>query len=226
MLDIGSNLGVFSLIGAERGCHALAFEPLSENIHRLHQSMKVNGYEGRIMMAQHAVGKYFNEVSVGFRPSNPGASGINLGGSKSESVLQVTVDGMLLGKNPPQFPNAKEKGLPPLTGQYINFVKVDTEGYDVAVVHGIVRTFVEGKVPLMLIEFGPGDAEGTAGCSSVEFVEFMYSSGYSLWEWGYRVPLEVLVNTNIPEAINGASIFRGASWGYPFLFPHSQSQLV
>ena len=125
------------------------------------------------------------------------------------------MDGMLLGKNPPQFPNAKEKGLPPLTGQYINFVKVDTEGYDVAVVHGIVRTFVEGKVPLMLIEFGPGDAEGTAGCSSVEFVEFMYGNWYSLWEWGYRVPLEVLVNTNIPEAINGEFILQLILHGGP-----------
>jgi FkbM family methyltransferase len=149
MLDIGSNLGVFSLIGAERGCHALAFEPLSENIQRVYQSIEANGYEGRIMLAQHAVGKYFTDVSVGFRPSNPGASGINLGGSKSETVQQVTIDGMLLGKNPPAFPGAKEKGLPPLLGQYINFVKVDTEGYDVAVVHGMMRTFVEGRVPLV-----------------------------------------------------------------------------
>jgi FkbM family methyltransferase len=149
MLDIGSNLGVFSLIGAEMGCHVLAFEPLSENIHRVYQSIEANGYEGRIMLAQHAVGKYFTDVSVGFRPSNPGASGINLGGSKSETVQQITIDGMLLGKNPPAFPDAKEKGLPPLLGQYINFVKVDTEGYDVAVVHGMMRTFVEGKVPLV-----------------------------------------------------------------------------
>ena len=50
------------------------------------------------MLAQHAVGKYFTEVSVGFRPSNPGASGINLGGSKSESVMQITIDGWFLGK--------------------------------------------------------------------------------------------------------------------------------
>ncbi len=156
MLDIGSNLGVFSLIGAERGCHVMAFEPLSENIHRVYQSMEVNGYEGQIMLAQHAVGKYFTDVSVGFRPSNPGASGINLGGSKSEMVQQITIDGMLLGKNPPSFPKAKEKGLPPLLGQYINFVKVDTEGYDVAVVHGMMRTFVEGRVPL--VRFTPSRA--------------------------------------------------------------------
>jgi FkbM family methyltransferase len=149
MLDIGSNLGIFSLIGAERGCHAVAFEPLSENIHRLSHSVKKNGYEDNIMLLQHAVGKYFTDVTIGFRPSNPGASGINLGGSKTETVQQITIDGLLLGKYPPAFKNAKEKGLPPLLGQYINFVKVDTEGYDVAVVQGMMRTFVEGRVPLV-----------------------------------------------------------------------------
>ena len=149
MLDIGSNLGVFTLIGAERGCHAVAFEPLSENIHRLSHSVKTNGYESQVMLLQHAVGKYFTDVTIGFRPSNPGASGINLGGSKEEVVQQITIDGLLLGKNPPAFKDAKAKGLPPLTGQYINFVKVDTEGYDVAVVQGMMRTFVEGRVPLV-----------------------------------------------------------------------------
>ena len=64
--------------------------------------------------------------------------------------MQITIDGWFLGKEgPPSFPGAKEKGLPPLLGQYINFVKVDTEGYDVAVVHGMMRTFVEGQVPLV-----------------------------------------------------------------------------
>jgi len=55
----------------------------------------------------------------------------------------------------------------------------------------------------MLIEFGPGDAAGTAGCDPAAFVEFMYGSGYALWEWGRMVPLATLVNVNIPAAING-----------------------
>ena len=55
----------------------------------------------------------------------------------------------------------------------------------------------------MLIEFGPGDAAGTAGCDPAFFVESMYANGYSLWEWGYRVPLETLVMVNVPAAVNG-----------------------
>jgi hypothetical protein len=64
----------------------------------------------------------------------------------------------------------------------------------------------------MLIEFGPGDAEGTAGCTSADFVDVMYENGYSLWEWGYRVPLEVLKFENIPAAINGTGRRVFESW--------------
>jgi hypothetical protein len=28
MLDIGANIGLFTLLGAYRGCHVLSFEPL------------------------------------------------------------------------------------------------------------------------------------------------------------------------------------------------------
>ena len=55
----------------------------------------------------------------------------------------------------------------------------------------------------MLIEFGPGDSAGTAGCDPSDFVETMYENKYALWEWGYRVPLETLLEVNIPEALNG-----------------------
>ena len=206
MLDIGANLGIFTLVGAERGCHAVAFEPLSENIHRLWHSVELNGYDDRVLMMQHAVGKLFTEVTIGFRPSNPGASGIGLGGSKSETVQQITIDGLLMGKDPKQkriaFKDAAAKGLPPIEGRYIGFVKVDTEGYDVAVMAGMMRTFVEGGIPLLLIEFGPGDASGTAGCNPYSFVDTLYDAHYSLWEWGYRIDRETL-NSSIEAAING-----------------------
>jgi FkbM family methyltransferase len=149
MMDIGANLGVYSILGASRGCHLVAFEPLSQNILRLKASLDENGWGERSLLYKHAVGKSHATVRIGFRPSNPGASALGHGGDEEEVIDQITIDNLLLGKNPPAFPGAKEKGLPPLLGQYINFVKVDTEGYDVAVVHGMMRTFVEGRVPLV-----------------------------------------------------------------------------
>jgi hypothetical protein len=152
------------------------------------------------MLFKHAVGKYFTTVRIGFRPSNPGSSGINLGGSKTERMEQITIDGLLLGHSPPSFPDAS---LPKIEGKHINFVKVDTEGYDVAVVAGMMRTLIEGRVPHMLIEFGPSDAAGTAGCDPFAFVEMMYANGYSMYDFGKRVALDELTSKLLVDAIAG-----------------------
>jgi FkbM family methyltransferase len=207
MLDIGANIGLFTLIGAEKGCHVLAFEPLSDNIQRTAQSLIANGYWDRVQLFKHAVGKFFTTVRIGFRPGNPGSSGINLGGSKTERMEQITIDGLLLGHSPPSFP---DKSLPKIEGKYINFIKVDTEGYDVAVIAGMMKTLIEGKVPHMLVEFGPSDAAGTAGCDPIAFVEMMYANGYSMYDFARKAELPDLVGKLLPDALagNGRRVFE------------------
>jgi FkbM family methyltransferase len=164
MMDIGANLGVFSILGASRGCHVVAFEPLSQNILRLKASLDENGWGDRALLYKHAVGKTHATVRIGFRPSNPGASALGHGGDEEEVIDQITIDNLLLGKNPPVFKAPKgARELPPFLGRYINFVKIDTEGYDTAVFDGALSTLMEGRVPHILIEFTPGDAQGTAG---------------------------------------------------------------
>ena len=207
MLDIGANIGLFTLIGAEKGCHVLAFEPLSDNIQRTAQSLIANGYWDKVQLFKHAVGKFFTTVRIGFRPGNPGSSGINLGGSKTEKMEQITIDGLLLGHSPPSFP---DKSLPKILGKYINFIKVDTEGYDIAVIAGMMKTLIEGKVPHMLVEFGPSDAAGTAGCDPIEFVKMMYANGYSMYDFARKAELTDLVEKMLPDALagNGRRVFE------------------
>ena len=208
MLDIGGNIGLFSLLGAYRGCRILAFEPLSDNIQRFSHSVIANGWWDRVKIFKHAVGKYFTTVTIGFRPSNPGSSGINLGGSKSERMDQITIDGLLLGHSPPSF----GKEFPPIDGSRINFIKVDTEGYDVAVISGMLRTLIDGKVPHMLIEFSPGDAAGTAGCDPTSFVTMMYDNGYTMYEYAKPVDFRHLVDVMIPTALAGKGKRVFESW--------------
>lgn len=209
MLDIGGNIGLFTLMGAEKGCHVLTFEPLAENNHRMASSLIANGYWDRVILFKHAVGKFFTSVNIGFRPSNPGSSGINLGGSKSEKVRQITIDGLLMGDKRPSFPGWSG---PPLQPSRINFIKVDTEGYDIAVIAGMLRVFLEGRVPFMLIEFGPMDAAGTAGCDPFAFVDMMYGAGYTLYEFGKPVTLKVVKEDMIPGALGGHKRRVFESW--------------
>jgi FkbM family methyltransferase len=184
MMDIGANLGVYSILGASRGCHLVAFEPLSQNILRLKASLDENGWGNRALLYKHAVGKTHATVRIGFRPSNPGASALGHGGDEEEVIDQITIDNLLLGKNPPVFKPGKDgKKLPPFMGKYINFVKIDTEGYDTAVFDGALSTLMEGRVPHILIEFTPGDAQGTAGCDSWNFMRLIYANKYRMYEF-------------------------------------------
>ena len=211
MLDIGANLGVYTILGTSRGCRAIAFEPLSQNILRLSRSLASMGLERRALLLKHAVGKAFAPVKIGFRPFNPGASALGVDGDVTEHMLQITIDGLLLGGRPPVFPaddegeesDAGEDAPPPVVGRHINFIKIDTEGYDVAVVAGMLRTLIEGRPPHILIEFGPNDAAGTAGCNPYHFVEFMYAAGYRMYEGAKAAPLRSMLDVELPFALSG-----------------------
>jgi FkbM family methyltransferase len=202
MLDIGANLGVYTILGASRGCRAIAFEPLSQNILRLQQSLQRMGAEKRALLFKHAVGKSFTPVKIGFRPFNPGASAIGVEGETTERMEQITIDGLLLGDNPPNFKEDFPDG-PPVIGKHINFIKIDTEGYDVAVASGMIKTLVEGRPPHILIEFGPNDAQGTAGCNPYHFVQFMYGAGYRMYEGAKAYNLRTLLDDELPFALSG-----------------------
>jgi hypothetical protein len=182
MLDIGANLGLWTLVSVSQGCKAVAFEPLSANILRLRESLRRMGKEDDAILYKHAAGKAYGEVSINFFASNPGAS--SLGGSKgatTESMGALAVDGLLLGDPAlrPIFP-----GGPPIIGKYIAWAKIDTEGWDTAVLDGAMRTLLGGQVPIIMIEFSPGDSRGTAGCDPIKFVQLMYANGYRMYQEG------------------------------------------
>jgi hypothetical protein len=70
------------------------------------------------------------------------------------------------------------EGRPRVSASTLNFVKIDTEGYDVAVADGALMSVIRGRVPYMLIEFSPSDAAGTAGCDVPAFARIMYENDY------------------------------------------------
>ena len=72
-----------------------------------------------------------------------------------------------------------------------------------AVVSGMLKTLIEGRPPHILIEFGPNDAAGTAGCNPFHFVEFMYAAGYRMYEGAKAAGLRSLLDVELPFALSG-----------------------
>ena len=80
-----------------------------------------------------------------------------------------------------------------------------------AVVAGMLKTLIEGRPPHILIEFGPNDAAGTAGCNPFHFVEFMYAAGYRMYEGAKAAGLRSLLDVELPFALSGKGrrVFEG-----------------
>ncbi len=64
VIDVGANIGQYSLFSAKFGRKVLAIEPFIENIYRLHKAAKLESIEGNIVLLQNAVSDLRNEVKL------------------------------------------------------------------------------------------------------------------------------------------------------------------
>eukprot|EP00291_Cryptomonas_curvata_P004720 CAMPEP_0172193096 /NCGR_PEP_ID=MMETSP1050-20130122/24750_1 /TAXON_ID=233186 /ORGANISM="Cryptomonas curvata, Strain CCAP979/52" /LENGTH=245 /DNA_ID=CAMNT_0012868585 /DNA_START=141 /DNA_END=875 /DNA_ORIENTATION=- len=55
-VDVGTNIGYFSLAAAALGCRVVSFEPMSRNVRKVVSSIRRNGFEGQVSLYHNAVG--------------------------------------------------------------------------------------------------------------------------------------------------------------------------
>lgn len=54
-LDLGANIGAFTVMAANAGCHVAAFEPERSNIDLIHQNLTLNNLNGKVIVKPFAV---------------------------------------------------------------------------------------------------------------------------------------------------------------------------
>ena len=55
VIDIGSNIGLYSLFSSKLGRDVLSVEPFKDNIIRFHKAVKIQGLENRITLLNNVV---------------------------------------------------------------------------------------------------------------------------------------------------------------------------
>ncbi|MCX7168296.1 MAG: FkbM family methyltransferase [Rhodocyclales bacterium] len=162
-LDIGANHGVYSLALASSGAaKTWAFEPTCEPRLYLRNSVALNGFEAQIEICPVGLSSEPKTVTI----SLSGASELNTlhpepeNSSTEELVTLVTLDA-LMGKEIP-------------LGTRINFVKLDAEGEEVAILRGGLRFFSE-QSPLVMFEYKHGASY------NLELVGTFRAMGYALY---------------------------------------------
>jgi FkbM family methyltransferase len=175
-LDIGANLGMFSLamsdaVGKEGTVYA--FEPEAHNFNLLCHNLKVNN-AANVVARPVAIGESVGSCSIAIAEGNLGdhqvvAAGIN--GRRLQRAEMMTVDTVLS-----DVPDGAVK-----------LIKIDVQGYEHHVVNGMTETLRRNPDIILMIEVGPGRLR-KAGSSVTALIEFFAENNFKGWEFhDYRI---------------------------------------
>lgn len=143
-IDIGANIGFFSILAARLGAEVWAFEPEPNNLKRLRRNIELNGFTAeQVTVFNFALGNESGEVCL-YRPltDNYGRSAIGL----SEATDSVTVPIRRL-----------DEVLKPTNTRCV--VKVDVEGAELQVFGGgdsVIANMSAGSLWLVEVHVGAG----------------------------------------------------------------------
>lgn len=132
-LDVGANVGTYTVLGAELGARVVAFEPDDDNRQRLVANLALNGYAADVrscaLGAQRGSASFTNDLDslnhLAFHAEPAHAT---------TEVAVETIDAL--------FPT-----------DHIAGIKVDVEGAERFVVQGGRRALLEGRIGLLQLEW-------------------------------------------------------------------------
>ena len=166
VIDIGANMGFFSMLSASLVGEAgfvLAVEPNPRNARLLECSRRANGF-GQMQVAQVAAG--------------PETGLLALHTSHSTGTASAVADGLAAMLAARTVPSLAIDCLVP-AGQRIDFIKIDVDGGEYRALLGCGRIIARDR-PLIVSEFAPGLLPGLSGIDGAAYLDWLGGFGYSV----------------------------------------------
>ena len=167
VVDVGANIGYFTLMAAAMGHRVVAFEPMNRNAAKLQSSIARNGFQRQVVLYHNAAsfessGKvsltethHTNQGNGQMRSARADVSGV-YGVDYSETV---TLDDAI--------------------HEDVLLLKIDVEGFESAVLDGAQRLVCEFTVRFITIEFSETTAKNQL-CPVERMLNFFESLGYTI----------------------------------------------
>jgi len=199
VLDIGANIGYFTLIFArlvgDNG-KVYAFEPDPANFALLKKNVEINGYKN-VVLVQKAVSNYDGLLKLYLSEKNPQDHRIYdwNDGRKFVEAQAVRLD--------EYFKNYAGK---------IDFIKIDTQGVEGAVIEGAVATLQKNRGVKMVMEFWPR-GETMFGTNPEKHLNSIVGLGFDLYDIDEQdqktkeLPVAAFLEKYTAEKDNGTNIF-------------------
>lgn len=166
MLDVGANIGYFSLLcakwmGGEGVVHS--FEPFPSTVARFERNLDLNpSLRGMVRIHKLALSDFIG--TAGMSEPNSGNSGCNYLSSEAAGAVNVTTLDSFVESQPLQR---------------IDLIKIDVEGSEVALLHGAERS-IERFRPVLMVEVNPFTL-GKFGKTAADLVRLIGGYGYAMY---------------------------------------------
>lgn len=163
VVDVGANLGYFSLLAASMGYHVVAFEPMNRNVVKFLSSIVANGFQDRISVYQNAVAAKSGGMVhlVETHSSNQGNGQISGVGTKGvygqDYVDTIRLDDAIHTD--------------------VLLMKIDVEGSETAVLDGAKRLVCWNVVRFIVIELSQ-ETKKSKQCSALRMLKLFDKLGY------------------------------------------------
>lgn len=130
-LDIGAQVGYYTLLASSLGAKVLAFEPSVKNRCLLEKNLATNGYED-VIVYPYALSNENKKVKL-YAGKTPGENSLINTGKESEKVESVRFDDLKINSFP-------------------NIIKIDVEGFERQVLEGMPEVLNTNKEIYIILE--------------------------------------------------------------------------
>ena len=137
-IDVGTHVGRFSIILANRDSKVISIEPSKENFKQLTTNIKLNNLQDKIKAFNFGCSDKEGNKILYFVPQNEGLTSLDeKEGSRKEIIKVKRLDNVCKSIN--------------LNPKSIDVIKVDVEGFELNVLKGALNILKNGS-PLLIIE--------------------------------------------------------------------------
>jgi FkbM family methyltransferase len=144
-LDIGANVGIYSLYAASKDINVVSFEPESSNYYQLNLNIIDNNFTNRIKAYPFSAGKNFELGNLDLGTLKVGGSGHNFLSKKENSFDERGLFSQgSIGFSIDYYIE--------LSNFIPNFIKIDVDGNEALVVEGMKNTLKNNELKSILLE--------------------------------------------------------------------------
>lgn len=170
-VDLGANIGAFSILAANHGCKVLAVEPEPHNVSALINNINLNNMQDKITVAVVGVSDFNGITTIS---DNGGGSSIKDGSDTDSAINVITLDELFYQYDIDE----------------VNVLKIDVEGSEVEIILGASKETLN-KCAYITMEFdvrtGKKMGDIVAKLSETHHVRTMgsWERGGMIWAWLY-----------------------------------------